>query len=133
METELENCMGCGARPGTDHGEWCDHARCPECGAQLIQCDEHADSERPARWHGVDPRDEVARKLGWWTSFPGIDHLVEDDTRVRVAERLGQITWNPSAQRYDVGVINEAAIDSAGLEARPPYVRGLPWHRQRPF
>ena len=120
MSIELENCDGCGAKPGADHGEGCDHARCPECGEQDIMCGE---SSRPARWHGVDPRDEVARKLGWWTPFAGFDHLVEDDTRVMFAEVLEQITWNPEAQRYDVGVIDEAAIDAAGLLSRPPYVR----------
>ena len=57
-------CPGCQAVPGTDHGEWCDHARCPECGEQLISCSDHGDCTRPARWHGVDQRAEVARRLG---------------------------------------------------------------------
>jgi hypothetical protein len=35
----------------------------------------------------------VARKLRWWTVAAGIDHLVEDHTRVLFADGLGQITW----------------------------------------
>jgi Domain of unknown function (DUF397) len=109
----LETCRGCDAAPGTNHGAECDWARCPECGEQLIMCSEHADSDRPARWHGVDQRAEVARKLNWWTTAVGIDHLVEDYTRVLFADGLEQITWDPEAQRYVIGQINEAAIDLA--------------------
>jgi hypothetical protein len=111
--TTLEKCLGCPATPGEDHGEWCDHARCPECGEQLIQCDEHEDSDRPARWHGIDQRAEVAQQLDWWTTAVGIDHLVEDYTRVLFANALGMITWDPEAQRYVIG-----QIDNAGLERR---------------
>jgi hypothetical protein len=122
-EPALSACGGCGAEPGTDHGERCGHARCPECGEQLIGCGEHADSNRPARWRGIDQRAEVARRLDWWTTATGIDHLVEDYTRVLFAEVLGQIRWSPETQRYDIGQIDEAEIDEAGRKARPPYVR----------
>lgn len=111
--TAFETCPGCGAQPGADHGEWCDHARCPECGEQLIQCDEHEDSRRPALWPGVDQRAEVARILGWWTTATGIDHLVEDYTRVLFAAALGQITWDPGTQRYVIGEVDDAAINLA--------------------
>lgn len=111
MTTELEPCPGCGSGPGSDHGDECDHARCPECGEQLIGCHEHGDSNRPARWHGVDQRAEVARKLGWWTTAAGIDHLVEDYTRVLYADGLGQITWDPQDQRYVIGEIDNAVLD----------------------
>ena len=82
---DLETCPGCRAAPGADHGDW----------------------------HGVDQRAEVARQLGWWTTAAGIDHLVEDYTKVLVAAALGQITWDPQAQRYAIGQIDEAAIDRA--------------------
>jgi hypothetical protein len=111
--TGLETCPGCSAAPGTVHGDWCDHARCPECGEQLAGCGEHEDSDRLAVWHGVDQRAEVARTLGWWTTAAGIDHLVEDYTRVLFADGLGQITWDPEAQRYVTGQIDEAAINLA--------------------
>lgn len=125
VATELTECPGCGAAPGTDHADagLCDHARCPECGEQLIMCGEHEDCERPARWHGVDQRAEVARNLGWQTTAVGIGHPVEDYERVLFAEDLGQVTWNPETQRYDIGRIDEAAIDEAGRQARPPYIR----------
>jgi hypothetical protein len=113
--TGLEDC---GAAPGTDHGEWCDHARCPECGEQLIACGEHDDCDRPARWHGVDQRAEVARELGWWTTATGIDHLVEDYTRVLFAAALGQISWDPDDQRYVIGQVDEAAIGRAMNRSR---------------
>jgi hypothetical protein len=113
MTTDLEECCGCRAMPGGDHGEGCDHARCPECGEQLIQCGDHADSDRPARWHGVDQRAEVARELNWWTTAVGIDYLVEDYTRVLFAAALGQITWDPQAQRYVIGQIDNARLDDA--------------------
>lgn len=121
----MRNCGGCGATPGTDHDEWCDWARCPGCGDQLIGCGECTGSG-PGRWHGVDPRAEVARRLAWWTAAVGIDHLVEDYTRVLFAEALGQIAWNPQSQRYDIGDIDEAAIDEAGRKSRPPYIRWAP-------
>jgi hypothetical protein len=108
---DLQTCPGCGAAPGTDHGEECGHARCPGCGEQFIGCGEHESGN--ARWHGVDQRAEVARQLGWWTTAVGIDHLVEDYTKVLFADALGQITWDPEAQRYVIGQIDEAAIDSA--------------------
>ena len=109
-ETDLEECPGCRAAPSADHAEGCDHARCPECGEQDIMCGE---SERPARWYGIDQRAEVARKLGWWTTAVGIGHPVEDYTRVLIADALGQITWDPQAQRYVLGRIDEAALDHA--------------------
>lgn len=124
------NCPGCGAAPGTDHADdpddrklSCDWACCPECGEQLTGCSDHAGSTRPARWNGIAPGKEAARKLGWWTTATGIDHLVEDHARVLFARVLGQITWNPQAQRYDIGHIDETAIDEAGRNARPPYIR----------
>jgi hypothetical protein len=120
---ELHDCYGCGAKPGTDHEDGCGHADCPECGTQLIQCFDHEASGRPARWHGINAQAEVAQGLGWWTTAVGIDHLVPDYTRVLFARVLGQVTWNPEAQRYDVGRIDEAAIDEAGRRSRPPYVR----------
>lgn len=123
MAPELHDCYGCGAAPGANHDEECDRARCPDCGEQLIMCDEHEDCDRPARWHGIDQRAEVAQRLDWWTTAAGIDHLVEDYTRVLFADALGQITWDPQAQRYVIGQIDEAAIDAAGRGSRPPYVR----------
>lgn len=122
---DLENCPGCCVPPGGVHvgNGLCDWEHCPECGQQRIMCDDHAGSQRPAIWHGIAPQREVARKLNWWTTATGIDHLVEDYTRVVFAEHLGQITWDPRAQRYIIGRIDEAAIDEAGRRARPPYIR----------
>jgi hypothetical protein len=91
---ELKRCLGCLAAPNTTHSDGCDWARCPDCGEQLILCCEHDDPTRPAMWHGVDPRDEVARQLGWWTTVVGIDRPVGDATRVVIAHALGQLTWN---------------------------------------
>lgn len=108
---DLSTCLGCGVAPGADHEDDCDHARCPGCGEQYLMCGEHGD--RPARWHGTDQRAEVARGLGWWTTATGIDHLVEDYTRVLFAVMLGQVTWDPQAQRYMIGQIDEAALTLA--------------------
>jgi hypothetical protein len=119
MQTELKECGDCQAAPGEAHDEDCDHAACPDCGEQLFmhECEhwpEDADGpDRPARWHGVDPRTEVARTLDWWTTATGIDHLVEDYTRVIFAIALGQVTWDPQAQKYVIGQVNEAAINVA--------------------
>ena len=112
MQDTHERCPGCHAAPHKSHDDWCDHARCPECGEQLIQCDEH-DSSRRARWHGVDQRAEVARKLSWWTTAVGIDHLVEDYTRVLFASALGMITWDAKDQCYAIGQVDEAGLDAA--------------------
>ena len=122
MSTEI--CSGCSAAPGTPHDEDCDHAACPDCGEQLLMhdCDRWpagADGpDRPAIWRGVDPSAEVARTLDWWTTAVGIDHLVEDYTRVTIAEGTGQITWDPGAQRYTIGTIDEAAIDQVLADPR---------------
>jgi hypothetical protein len=117
--TSTENCLGCVVAPGNPHGEDCDHAVCPDCGEQLLFHDcEHwpEDAEgpnRPALWHGVDPRAEVARTLNWWTTAVGVDRLVEDYTRVLFATALGQVTWDPQAQRYVIGQVDNAALDRA--------------------
>lgn len=119
MSNELRDCLGCLAKPGRAHGQDCDHAACPDCGEQLLfhDCDRWPDDaggpSRPAIWHGVDPQAEVARARNWWTTAVGIDHLVEDHTRVSFAEVLGQITWNPEQQRYTIGEIDDAALDEA--------------------
>jgi hypothetical protein len=96
--TTLEKCAGCQAEPDSAHGDGCDWARCPDCGEQQLMCDE---TDRPAMWHGIDPRDEVTHAKDWWTTAAGIDHLVEDTFRVQVAEVRGEIRWNPETQRYD--------------------------------
>lgn len=120
---ELENCSGCLAAPGEPHGEDCDHARCPDCGEQLIfhDCEHWTDDglDRPAMWHGIDPRAEVAQALNWWKAVTGFDHLVEDYTRVLFAEALDQIAWDPQAQRYTIGQIDNAALDHALANSNP--------------
>lgn len=119
MPADLRDCLGCLAKPGTAHGQDCDHAACPDCGEQLLfhDCDRWppgADGPtRPALWHGVDQKAEVARACNWWTTAVGIDHLVEDYTRVIFAKALGQIIWDPAQQRYAIGQIDEAALDEA--------------------
>jgi hypothetical protein len=106
-----ERCCGCFAVPDTPHAEHCDHARCPECGMQRIQCDKHADSDRPAMWHGVHPDAAVARTRNWWATAVGIDEPVEDYTRVTLADALGMVTWDPDEQRYVIGDVDEARLD----------------------
>jgi hypothetical protein len=59
---------------------------------------------------GTDQEAVVARKLGWWTTVAGIDHPVEDYTRVTFACGLGQVTWNRETQHHDIGQIDAAAI-----------------------
>lgn len=109
-----DTCDGCGAEPGTYHLDNCDHAACPGCGEQLLMCgDCCAQAELPARWHGTDQRAAVARHFGWWTTAAGIDHPVEDYTRVLFAIALGQITWDRDRQHYTIGVIDEAALTAA--------------------
>src|SRR5699024_6887795 len=103
MQFTLEECPGCQVAVGMTHDNDCDHARCPDCGEQLFfhDCDhwpEDADGpDRPAMWHGVDPRIEVARARDWWTTISMLtgSEEAEDCTRVLIAEALGQITWNP--------------------------------------
>lgn len=119
IQQPLEECPGCRVAPGRAHDEDCDHARCPDCGEQLFfhECEawpEDADGpDRPALWHGIHPDEEVARKLNWWTTAVGIDHPVEDFTRVSFAVHLKQVTWDPQAQRYVIGEIDEGRIDAA--------------------
>lgn len=99
--TTMEKCADCQAEPNTAHADGCDWARCPECGEQQLMCEEHADSERPAMWHGIDQREEVAHAKDWWTEVVGIGRI-EDFTRVLIASARGEIRWNPETQRYDV-------------------------------
>jgi hypothetical protein len=112
VRSGLRDCGGCGIPPGGDHLDECDHALCPECGEQRIFHDEH-ESDRPSRWHGISPQKEVAQRLGWWTTAIGIDHLVEDYTRVLFADALGQIAWDRETQRFRIGQIDEVALDAA--------------------
>lgn len=111
--TGTQPCRGCDAEPGQHHSEGCDHAACPDCGDQQYSCDCAADTGRPALWHGVDPRAEIARTLNWWTSASGIDRPVENYTRVLFAIELGQVAWDPQTQKYTIGNIDNAALDRA--------------------
>jgi hypothetical protein len=121
MQTTLKECPGCRVAPRKPHDEDCDHAQCPDCGEQLFMHDcEHWPARakgpnRPALWHGIDPRTEIAHSLNWWTDgrLYGVDYPVEDYNRVGFAIALKQIAWNPRTQRYDIGRINEAALDRA--------------------
>lgn len=123
--TDAEECPGCRMAAGTAHQDECDHAWCPDCGEQLFLhvCefwdDENDGPDRPALWHGVDQRAQVARQHGWWTTAVGIDHPVEDYTRVLFAIGLGQIIWEPRSQTYIVGQIDEAALDQAIANSKP--------------
>jgi hypothetical protein len=60
----------------------------------------------------------VARDRSWWTTASGIDHLVEDTTRVLLADAHGYITWDRQAQRYAVGEVDEAELDRLMMSAR---------------
>lgn len=111
MQTTLKDCRGCGVTPGENHRETCDHAACPDCGEQLTMDFCSHRPGRPAIWHGVDPSDEVARALNWWTTATGIDRPVEHYVRVLHAVALKQVNWNPHTQRYDIGEIDNAEID----------------------
>lgn len=122
MTIPLKDCPGCDAAPGEPHRlKGCAHAACPDCGEQLIMHDdvceqrpEDADGpDRAPLWHGVDPRAEIARTLNWWTTITGVDKPIENDNRVLFAIWLGQIVWDPEAQRYTVGTIDETALDRA--------------------
>jgi hypothetical protein len=97
--TGWDTCPGCSAEPGANHDDDCDHAMCPECGFQRIQCDEHADSTRPARWHGVHAWAEIADQMGWWVEF-GHFGAAPDSERVQIAVARGELAWVPEAQRY---------------------------------
>lgn len=119
MEKAVKHCLGCAVLPGQPHHENCDHACCPDCGEQLFwhECPEWPEGaegpDRPALWHGIDPRAEVARTLDWWTLASGVDGPVENYTRVSYAVHLGQVTWDPQAQRYVIGKVDEIALDRA--------------------
>lgn len=80
--TDAEECPGCRVAPGAAHHDECDHARCPDCGEQLLMCGQLCEEVdvpyRAALWHGVDQRAQVAHQHNWWTTVVGIDHLVED-------------------------------------------------------
>jgi len=113
---DAEPCCGCQAAPGTAHDEDCTHAQCPDCGEQLYMHECELDPNgngpgRPALWHGLDQRARVARELGWWTAVVGIDHLVEDYSRVVVAVALGQVVWDRQAQAYVIGHIDKRELD----------------------
>lgn len=124
MQITRIRCPDCQVEPGQNHEEGCDYAQCPDCGEQLLlhECEhweEDAEGpDRPPKWHGVAPRAEVARTMNWWTTHVGIDHLVEDYTRVLYAIVLGQVVWDRQEQRYTFGWIDEAAIDASMTKAR---------------
>jgi hypothetical protein len=48
------NCHDCNAKPGEQHKEGCDVARCTVCGVQAIQCYEHLDAPMDT-WDGLWP------------------------------------------------------------------------------
>lgn len=102
---DLQPCYGCRVQPGENHQAGCDWARCPDCGEQLIfhECEWWEDDEpdRPSTWHGLDPKAEVARAMGWWTTAVGIEGPVEDSMAVLLAAARDLIGWNRETQRYN--------------------------------
>src|SRR5580765_2865153 len=65
----LRKCGDCAALPGYEHSFGCDVARCPLCGVQRLQCDEHARSKSPAIWNGVWPGEVECVEYNLWTKW----------------------------------------------------------------
>ena len=107
-EKLLQVCAECAVAPGQAHEEDCDHASCPECGEQLLLHDEHRQT-RPALWSGIDPREQMARELGWWTVRAEAG-LVEDFDSVTEARVRGYVEWDPVQQRYRKGRISGETV-----------------------
>lgn len=55
--------------PGSPHEVGCDVARCPACGIQRLQCDDHTDDQSLdalAVWTGRWPGVAECEREGWW-------------------------------------------------------------------
>lgn len=68
-KTELRICGDCGALPGYAHSIGCDVARCPECGEQQLQCEEHDSSTLPSIWTGIWPGTIECVEYDLWTKW----------------------------------------------------------------
>jgi hypothetical protein len=79
---ELKNCHDCGAKPGEQHEEGCDVARCTSCGGQRLACD-CKDGETDV-WAGM---------------WPGIKECYEQKL-ICFAEHCGINQW-----RFDLNVL----------------------------
>ena len=73
FKVELTICHDCGVLPGYEHSDGCDVARCPECGIQRLQCEEHEDSTLPAIWTGIWPGEIECVEYDLWSKWVGKD------------------------------------------------------------
>jgi hypothetical protein len=100
--TDRRTCPGCGVAPGERHGDVCDVSRCPECGAQAVQCGEHLEAGQSI-WTGEWPGDAECREWNWWTTIThpsGKTETVADLNRLILAAARGEIWWDKNGERY---------------------------------
>lgn len=102
MTNTLTPCPDCGVEPGTRHEDGCDVSRCPECGEQALQCEEHSESGQSA-WTGSWPGDVECREWDWWTSVThpdGTTEMTADLNRLARAAAFGEVRWDKQTERY---------------------------------
>ena len=84
---ELHACGDCAVLPGYEHSDGCDVARCPECGIQRLQCEEHEDSTLPAIWTGIWPGEIECVEYDLWGKWVG--------------EPIGSPAWVPGSGHWE--------------------------------
>lgn len=102
MTTTLANCPDCDVAPGTRHEDGCDVSRCPECGTQALQCDDHGDAGQ-STWTGLWPGEAECREWDWWTTVThpdGTPEVTADLNRLGYAEARGEIRWDKQTERF---------------------------------
>lgn len=100
-----EDCPDCGVRPGEEHHEACDVARCLMTGMQRLTCLEEHDHGRQA-WTGRWPGVAECVEFGWWAYLapgcgwvrcdgPGWTGATPDLNRLPV-----DATWDRERERW---------------------------------
>lgn len=106
----IDLCPDCKVPPGQPHTEGCDIARCPACGQQRIQCDEHGHVRAASIWTGQWPGKAECERLGWWAYFVPFKGwiscpketpaAVADLNRLSDAAAKGELVWDPARQEF---------------------------------
>jgi hypothetical protein len=105
-KVELRACGDCAVLPGYEHSDGCDVARCPECGIQRLQCEEHEDSTLPAIWTGIWPGEIECVEYDLWSKWVEgegwVETTADDPEREPNLNKLATmpLVWSKRLQRF---------------------------------
>lgn len=103
-KNELNNCPGCGAKPGHFHVDGCDVERCHHCGLQALSC--NTKPSKRMRWTGQWPGTAECQRYGFFAKMiPGLGWVPVDPSIYGAIPDLNRLyatcKWNTKTQTWD--------------------------------